>query len=46
MQEFLKLHPVMPVEKSIKGLLTEIDNATREKSGGQFVNFDGVRRKW
>jgi len=46
MQQFLKLHPVMPVEKTIKGLLAEIDNATREKSGGQFVNFDGVRRKW
>jgi len=46
MDQFLKQHTVMPVENSVEGLLNEIDNATRETSGGEFVSFDGARRNW
>jgi len=46
MKQLLKQASVMPVEKTVECMLTEIDNATREKSGGEFVVFDGGRRKW
>jgi hypothetical protein len=38
--------PLKTVEETVKGLLNEIDNATREKTGGMFVNYDGTHREW
>jgi hypothetical protein len=46
MKELLKNHPVMSVVDSVKGLLNEIDNSTRETCGGQFVTVDGARLNW
>ena len=46
MKGFLEKVTLMSVEDCVAGLLHEIDNASRENWGGQFVNFDGVRRKW
>jgi len=46
MGQFLTARPAKSVEETIKYLLTQIDNATRENSGGEFVNFDGGRRRW
>ena len=46
MGQFLTARPAKSVEETVKYLLTQIDNATRENSGGEFVNFDGGRRRW
>lgn len=34
------------VEDGVKGIVEQIDNATKEKTGGQFVVFDGSRCAW
>jgi len=46
MEEFVKKLTLISVEDSAAGMLHEIDNATRDTCGGQFVNFNGVRRQW
>ena len=43
MMKHVKLNTV---EDVVKDILNEIDNATREKTGGTFVNFDGTRKEW
>jgi len=44
--KMMKHIPLKTVEEVIKGLLHEIDNATREKTSGTFVNFDGTIKEW
>jgi len=44
--KMMKHMPLITVEESVKGLLTEIDNSTREKTGGTFVNYDGGNWNW
>lgn len=39
-------HMLVDVEVAIKGLVGQIDGATREKSGGEFVVFDGSAQPW
>jgi len=42
----MKSRLLITVEDSVKGLLNEIDNSTREKTGGTFMNYDGGNWKW
>ena len=44
--EMMKNSPVISVEDSVKGLLNQIDNSSREKTGGMFMNYDGRIRNW
>jgi len=44
--EWIKSRPVITVEESVKSLLNVIDNSTREKTGGTFMNYDGGNCKW
>ncbi|KIM82342.1 hypothetical protein PILCRDRAFT_820730 [Piloderma croceum F 1598] len=44
--EMMKNIPVISVEDSVKGLLNQIDNSSREKTGGMFMNYDGRIRNW
>lgn len=39
-------HMLSDVEEATKGLVEQIDGATREKSGGEFVVFDGSTHVW
>lgn len=34
------------VDVGVKGIVEQIDGATRESVGGQFVVFDGSRSAW
>lgn len=36
-------YPQKTVEETVAGMLSQIDSATREKEGGQFVKWDGGR---
>ncbi|KII86615.1 hypothetical protein PLICRDRAFT_43249 [Plicaturopsis crispa FD-325 SS-3] len=38
--------PKITVEESVKGVLARIDEATREKTGGTFLNQDGETVPW
>ncbi|KII87099.1 hypothetical protein PLICRDRAFT_176889 [Plicaturopsis crispa FD-325 SS-3] len=38
--------PQVPIEESINGLLARIDEATREKTGGTFLSYDGEAIAW
>jgi hypothetical protein len=42
----MKSRPVITVEECVKSLLNVIDNSTREKTGGTFMNYDGGNWKW
>jgi hypothetical protein len=44
--EMMKNIPVISVDDSVKGLLNQIDNSSREKTGGMFMNYDGRIRNW
>lgn len=44
--EMMKNIPVISVDDSVKGLLNQIDNSAREKTGGMFMNYDGRIRNW
>ena len=44
--DWIKKVPVMSVEECVAGLLPVIDNGTREKSGGMFINYDGGICTW
>lgn len=35
-----------PMEESVDGLVKVIDGATREKTSGRFVTFEGVEFPW
>ncbi len=38
--------PVMTVQESVDGILKVTDEATREKSGGKFLQFNGTELPW
>jgi len=38
--------PPMTLEESVKGVLAQIDGATRETTSGLFVSYDGTAIKW
>jgi len=44
--ELMKQITLITVEESVNGLLKEIDNSTREKTGGTFLNYDGTKFNW
>ena len=44
--ELMKQITIITVEESVNGLLKEIDNSTREKTGGTFLNYDGAIFNW
>ena len=43
--EALKTLPPITPEESARGILEQVDNATRETHGGQFVDYSGLG-KW
>ena len=40
-EPWLKAIPMSSAEEASRGVLKQIDEATREKGSGQFLNFDG-----
>ena len=34
------------VEDGVKGIVSQIDKATREDTSGKFVSFDGAEPSW
>lgn len=38
--------PKITVEQSVEGLLARVDEATREKTGGTFLGYEGDTIPW
>lgn len=34
------------IQESVDGILDKIDHATREKTSGTFVSYDGIKYPW
>lgn len=45
-EESLREFQPMTTEESAGFILARVDEATRENSGGQFVDTDGTRMNW
>ena len=35
-----------PIAESVDGIVDKIDSATREKTSGTFVSYDGTKYPW
>ncbi|KAI4523669.1 NAD(P)-binding protein [Schizophyllum commune Loenen D] len=44
MRELMQSFPLIPPETSARGILEQVDAATRETHGGQFVNYAGLEK--
>lgn len=44
--ELIRSMSLMTTEQSARGILDIVENSTREKDGGTFINVDGTRWDW
>ena len=42
----MKNLPLLTPDKSATSVLDLVDNSTREKDGGKFLNYDGTAFEW